>query len=77
MKIIDPPMEKQMKITIEFDSTTTVRADSESVTIVQIDPETNKKSRVTLSFDEISEISDVIGASVLANSDEDDDSDND
>ena len=74
MKIIDPPMENTMKITIEFEDVL-VRADKDEVIIIQTDQETKKKSKVVLSFDEISEINDVIGASVLANSDDDDDDD--
>ena len=67
-------MENTMKITIEFEDVL-VRADKDEVIIIQTDQETKKKSKVVLSFDEISEINDVIGASVLANSDDDDDDD--
>ena len=71
VKILGKPMENEMKITIEFENLV-VKADVEEVVITQTDPDTKKKSRVTMSFDEISEVSDVIGASVLANPDDDD-----
>lgn len=64
-------MENEMTIIIKFENLT-VTADNEEVSIEQFDPDTKKKSTVVMTFDEISEISDVIGASVLANPDEED-----
>ncbi len=73
-KIVDPPMENDLTIIVELDGIK-FTANKDSIQIHSQDMNTEKKCIIETSFDELQEVVDIVGASVLVGEDDDEDDD--